>query len=140
MPQLCRKWPLRCRRLRMANARLGRTIAGFTASIRKLDQRDAAEFTRTSLRDGRGAGPAELASLLRSVLKQGRRYKHPRVCPVLAIDGQLQADPLEVQTALEASFARLEQGELRGIYEIAQIMTPGSSVNAARLAGPARLG
>ena len=112
------KWPRRCSSLRIANARLAIVLRNLQQCIRKMDQRDAAAFARQQMREAREAGPAEMAQLLRSVLKQGRRYKPPRVSPAIAVDSHLEVDPRKVTDILEASFARPEQGQYRTISDI----------------------
>ena len=109
----------RCHRLRIANARLGRVVRQCTLTVHQLDQRDAAVFTRTFLRESRNEGPAALAAALRGVLKQGRRYKPPRVAPVLYISQADVCDSEEVQTALESHFAAPERGRRTDISRIA---------------------
>ena len=69
----------------------------------------------------RRQGPAELATALRGVLKQGRRYKAPRVMPALCVQGSEVADPVKIQTCLEDSFAGPEHGSRASILDIAKI-------------------
>ena len=80
------RWPSRCRALRLANARLAIILRKLHLCIHRMDLRDAATFARQQMKESRQAGPAEMAHLLRSILKQGRRYKPPRVSPAIQVD------------------------------------------------------
>ena len=111
-------WHGKCRRLRLANARLAKVIRVLTACIRKLDQRDAAAHTREVLRHARTQGPVDMAQALRGVMKMGRRYKTPRVAPTLCLSDGLVCEPARVKQALAAHFAEPENGQPSSICDI----------------------
>ena len=104
---------------------------------------DAAAFARQQMQEAKAAGPAELAQLLRSVLKQGRRYRPPRVSPAIATESHLEVDPSAVTDLLEASFARPEQGQYRTIAEIVRssdaVAPPGNAIEVVNLPSVADL-
>ena len=113
------QWAQRCHKLCIANARLGRVVNQCTQLIHHLDQHDAAAYTRKVLRESRCEGPAAMAAALRGVLKQGRRYKPPRVAPALHVARQDVVEAEKVQEALECHFAAPERGHRAAIAEIA---------------------
>ena len=115
------RWHQRDKSLRLANARLGRVVAKLSRCISALDHRDAANHARTVLRESRAAGPAEMAVALRGVLKNGRRYKPPRITPALNLEYGPVSDPREIQEALECSFAAPEHGALCSIPQTASL-------------------
>ena len=137
------QWNRKDTALRLANARLGKTIAVLCRCVHKLDQRYAAAHTREVLRESRKAGPAEMAAALRGVLKNGRRYKPPRITPALSRPHGLITDPADVQAALEASFAAPEHGVLRPLAQVANAGLPSSAlpeeINLTRLFSMASL-
>ena len=114
-------WHKRRHALAIANARLGIVIRRLSQLVGSLDQRDAARYTQQVLKESRHAGPAAMATALRGVLKQGRRYKAPRVAPVLHIAEDEIADPADVQDALELHFAAPEHGCRATVAKVAQI-------------------
>ena len=128
------RWPTRCRSLRLANARLALVIRALTGLIRQLDRRDAAAFTRKALRQSRQEGSAELATTLRSVLKQGRRYKPPGVTPALTLSGQVVADPLDILHGLEDAFSRPENGTYASIRDISHVHPASSQLEVVDMA------
>ena len=103
----------------MANAKLGQIIATLANTVKKLDQRDTAAFTRVTLQEAKANGSVELAHALRGVLKQGRRYKAPRVTAALEDEGHLLADPADIQHALEEAFAKPEHGRSASVQQVA---------------------
>ena len=98
------------RRVSHTAARLGLAIRGLSKSLRTLSRRDAADHTRRSLAEARATGPAALASLLRGVMKSGRRYRAPRVQHVVEENGVELADIDAIQAAQERHFAQPEHG------------------------------
>ena len=103
-------WHRRQHALAIANARLGAVIRQLSKLVGRLDHRDTACYTQQVLKESRQDGPAALATALRGVLKQGRRYKAPRVAPVLQVEDEEVADPAGVQNAMELHFAAPEHG------------------------------
>ena len=77
--------------------------------IRASFREDIASFTCAMWKDARGGGPAEMARLLRSVLKAGRSYKPPRAAVALNCHGRTVTDPKDVATTFGRMFAVAEQ-------------------------------
>ncbi|CAE7826695.1 unnamed protein product, partial [Symbiodinium sp. CCMP2456] len=92
-----------------------RQAATFGARMRELQTRiraayraDVAAFTRHMWSEAKGAGPAELARVLRSVLKAGRSYKPPRVAVALNTPQGPIVEPGEVADLFGRTFAVAE--------------------------------
>ncbi|CAE7348001.1 unnamed protein product [Symbiodinium sp. CCMP2592] len=96
-----------------------RRMRGTSKKIRASFRTDAANFARENMRAARGAGPAELARLLRSVLKSGRAYKPPRVAVVLqGAEGEIW-DEEEVAAKFSEHFGKAEQATPKQLAELA---------------------
>ena len=106
-----RKWGCRSRgKTLLQEARLAVLIRSLNSDIRRTAMQDAAEHVRCTMRHARSQGPAELYGALRSVIKVGRRYKAPRILPVLQVADEFVTDPVEIRRALTAHFAGPEHG------------------------------
>ena len=70
---------------------------------------DKAAFSRAQIAAARGAGPAKFAHLLRAITRQGRRFKPPKVLPVIQQDGKAHIGQLAVTKVLGASYATAER-------------------------------
>ncbi|CAE7028460.1 unnamed protein product [Symbiodinium sp. CCMP2592] len=70
--------------------------------------RDEAAFSRSMFQEARGKGPAHLASLLRSVLKVGRRYKAPRTASAIVDQGHEVTDPEQIKQLFGKHFGEIE--------------------------------
>ena len=113
------RWARFERTARLTNARLAQVIRATSQAICKFDARDAAAHTKEVLRTARNEGPGPMAHALRQVLKQGRRYKAPRVAPVLYVNGVIEADPETVTQLMEDAFAKPEGGQRTTIKHVA---------------------
>ena len=100
----------RIKGLALTEGRVVLAIWQLTTDFKRLASRDAAEHTRISIEEAKGHGPAELARLLRGILKTGRRYRAPRVQQVLEEEGRLISDYDEITATLEKHFAKPEHG------------------------------
>ena len=100
----------RIRRLAFTECRVAGLIREHTTTFKKLAQRDVAEHTRRAIAEARDRGPAELAHLLRGVMKTGRRYRVPRVQQAIIVGNESLTDMTEIQQALERHFAQPENG------------------------------
>ena len=105
-------------RAHLNEARLGKLIKSLTCLTSKLAAKDAAVHARTVLAASRGEGPSSLFRALRDVLKTGRRYRPPLVLPALSIDGEVVADPCEVQDCLTRHFAEPEHGTTVAVQNV----------------------
>ncbi|CAE7809930.1 unnamed protein product [Symbiodinium sp. CCMP2592] len=76
--------------------------------IRASSSRDEAAFSRAMFQEARGKGPAHLASLLRSVLKVGRRYKAPRTASAIVDQGHEVTDPEQIKQLFGQHFGEIE--------------------------------
>ena len=95
--------------------------------IRASFREDIAVFTRAMWKDARGGGPAEMARLLRSVLKAGRSYKPPRAAVALNCNGHTVTDPKDVATTFGRMFAVAEQAREVDFSELQGC--PGAAVS-----------
>ena len=86
--------------------------------LKRTHQRDQAVFARQMYQDARAKGPRHLAHVLRAVLRTGRRYKAPRMAPVLEIDGQMEQDAARVALAFGDHFAKAERATSRQLQEV----------------------
>ena len=99
------------RRTRLVEGGLARVIRSLSADIKQFARDDAAQHVRSAIESARGHGPAELARLLRGVMKTGRRYKPPRVQNAMEVDGAVLTDTAAIAAAMEAHFAVPEHGQ-----------------------------
>ena len=116
------------RRAAFTAARLALVVRSLSQTLRTLSRKDAAVHARSSLAEARHAGPAALASLLRGVMKSGRRYRAPRVQHVVEEDGVALADVDEIQSALERHFAKPEHGRPVAVPELIRSSLPAEGV------------
>ncbi|CAE7262287.1 unnamed protein product, partial [Symbiodinium necroappetens] len=77
--------------------------------VRAAMQQDKASFSRAQIEAARGAGPAKFAHLLRAITRQGRRFKPPKVLPVIRQDGHDHIGQFAVTKVLGASYAAAER-------------------------------
>ena len=81
-------------------------IRQLARQLRVSIQEDKAEHVRRAMSEARGQGPDRFAELTRSVGKQGRRFRAPRVAPILKLeDGSWQSDPAVTLEMLGNHFA-----------------------------------
>ena len=108
----------RLARVNLLCARLAVAIRKFSSLLRKSEQKDAASFVRTSIADGRAAGPSEFAAVLRSILKCGRKFRSPNIASGLAGEGGLIFDKDSILLELGKHFAEAEHGRLVGVADL----------------------
>ncbi|OLQ11339.1 hypothetical protein AK812_SmicGene4821 [Symbiodinium microadriaticum] len=101
-----------CRRCVAATQRMFEVCVATMAagkSVRQAMQRDKADFSRRQIATARGAGPSKFAHLLRAITRQGRKFKPPKLLPVIR-QGTCEHVGLEAVTkALGQSFASAER-------------------------------
>ena len=92
-------------------ARLGCLLRQLSVVIKKLDKRDTAAHVRQAFQEAKRKGSAELARLLRNVMKSGRRYKKPVVMPALLHNDCTLVAKDDILKALGSVFAEAEGGK-----------------------------
>ena len=85
-------------------------VADLNKSIRQHARQDSARATQAAYAEARTRGPEELASLLRHVMKSGRKYKSPPLAP--AIWDHEEKCFVEGDRALGDHFAKAERAQL----------------------------
>ncbi|CAE7453145.1 unnamed protein product, partial [Symbiodinium microadriaticum] len=85
-------------------------VADLNKSIRQHARQDSARATQAAYAEARTRGPEELASLLRHVMKSGRKYKPPPLAP--AIWDHEEKCFVEGDRALGDHFAKAERAQL----------------------------
>ncbi|CAE7333131.1 unnamed protein product [Symbiodinium microadriaticum] len=101
-----------CRACGLADKRLSEACAATVRTgklVRAAMLQDKAGFSRRQIASARGAGPAKFAHLLRAITRQGRRFKPPKLLPVLAKDGKEHVGVSAVTRVLGASYAAAER-------------------------------
>ena len=101
-----------CRRYEAATQRMFAICAATMAagkSVRQAMQRDKAEFSRRQIANARGAGPAKFAHLLRAITRQGRKFKPPKLLPVIRQGDCEHVGLAAVTKALGQSYATAER-------------------------------
>ncbi|CAE7939361.1 hypothetical protein AK812_SmicGene2968 [Symbiodinium microadriaticum] len=101
-----------CRACAKADNRLTEVSADTVRTskqVRVAMLQDKADFSRRQIASARGAGPAKFAHLLRAITRQGRRFKPPKILPVLAQDGKEHVGVSAVTRVLGASYAAAER-------------------------------
>ncbi|CAE7464515.1 unnamed protein product [Symbiodinium sp. CCMP2456] len=93
----------------IAAASYGKAMRALQARIRASFRADTANFTRCMWKEARAGGPAEIAKLLRSVLKAGRSYKPQRTAVALSVGNETVTGPNEVAEVFGRTFAVAEQ-------------------------------
>ena len=95
-------------------ARVARDIRRISIDLRECLERDKAEHVRRSFEAAKAQGAAPLAALLRGILKIGRKFRTPKLSPLLLRpDGNWEADPNQTLQALGEHFAQHDKGVLR---------------------------
>ena len=101
-----------CRACDKADKRISEASADTVRAskqVRVAMLQDKADFSRRQIASARNAGPAKFAYLLRAITRQGRRFKPPKLLPVLTKDGQEHVGVSAVTHVLGASYAAAER-------------------------------
>ncbi|CAE7809940.1 unnamed protein product [Symbiodinium sp. CCMP2592] len=86
---------------------VARQVQDLNKRIRQRAAFDSAAAAKTAFNEARHKGPEALASLMRQILKSGRRYKPPKLVPVLKDEfGVARPDP---ESDLAEHFAQAER-------------------------------
>ena len=113
MPATCTGCWSWCGRMHVRRLNCARVVIKLQRACGQLRQslaKDEALYTQTVFRQATGAGVEALATLLRSVLKQGRRFRPPRTAPVLLDDeGEMVVDANQTTAMLGQHFAAAER-------------------------------
>ena len=88
-----------------------------SALIKISARNDAAEASRTALAEARAAGPEALYTAFRNIIRAGRRFKEPKLAPVIVskADGLPVADSFK---ALGDHFAKAERAQLTAAEDL----------------------
>ena len=121
--------------LLLNRARLAKVLRELNQAFKQAVRRDEADFTRRMFDQAREEGPSQLHSLLRAVLKTGRRYKVPRFSPCLRINGHIVEDPTQVKTELVRRFARAEKAEEVSFFSVQRQDSSRVSTDSVEIAG-----
>ena len=101
----------RKRQLDLTIARQVRVIARLNRVFRSSARHDAATGVRKVFHDARDTGQAAMCSLMRSILKMGRRFRPAKQAPVIVLDGVVHSGREEALPALAKHFAEAERAE-----------------------------
>ena len=86
------------------------TLRKLKAEVRQHMQRCQAAYVRASFEEARTQGPKAIADLIRSLQRQGKKYRVPRVLPPLTNSrGELLSSRSEVCEVLGDHFAKAEK-------------------------------
>ena len=106
------------RRARMSLAKVGVLIRRLNEVVRQLARHDTAAHVRRMFVEAKQQGGAQLASLLRGVMKSGRRYRKPTVTPALYKNGEQIVEHEQILRELSRHFAEAEKGQETSISEL----------------------
>ena len=101
----------RKRQLDWTIAKQVQVIARLNGVFRSSARHDAATGVRKVFQDARDTGQAAMCSLMRSILKMGRRFRPAKQAPVLVLDGVVHSGREEALPALAKHFAEAERAE-----------------------------
>ena len=109
--------------------------------LRRSFKYDEAEYARTMYQQARQAGPAQLARVLRSVLRVGRSYKPPRIAQGIEGPNGLETDPHAIKQLFGEHFAAIEAAKPCALRDLQQECAPaaGKRLLAAGLPTPVDL-
>ena len=124
-----RAWLRRCKQLRFGRARVAVSIRRLTHTFRVMSAVDAANFVRRSVAEARTEGSAELASLLRGMLKFGRRYRPLQPAPILHDNGETYVGRGQVLPVLAQHFAVAERAVPCRVEELHQQQSDSVAVD-----------
>ena len=102
----------RCGRLDICIARQLTTIARLNASFRLSAQKDSAAGVRRIFQESREQGQSTFCSMMRSMLKIGRRYKPAKQSPVIIDNDGIHVGSQEAMPILARGFAKAERAIL----------------------------
>ena len=97
--------------LLLSGAKMAQQLRLLTKDLKRSVKQDEADFMRRMFEQARHEGPHQLHSLLRAVLKTGRRYKAHQFSPCLRVEDRVIEDPTQVRLELGRHFARAERAE-----------------------------
>ena len=93
--------------------------------LKRSIQQDEAQFTRRMFEQARQDGPSQLQSLLRAVLKTGRRYRAPQLSPSLQVGEGIIVEQhfahVQRATCLIPSAESVDDVEIEGAPTVARV-------------------
>ena len=108
----------RCGRLDLCIARQMETIARLNRSFRKPAKQDAAAGVRQIFNEAREQSQSTFCSMMRSMLKVGRRYKPVKQSPVIIDEEGVHVGSAEAMPILAKHFAKAERACLKSAEEL----------------------
>ena len=122
-----------CRR-HLNAARVARTARSLARDLRSCVERDKAEHVKKAFAEARDQGAAPMATLIRGILRTGKRFRSPKLSPCLTVeDGTFEADPDKTLHILGAHFATNEQGVLRRQSKVEHEVQPVPPLDAQQV-------